>query len=105
MEPSESANSPRCFQAWWAQLMHKYATFLLVIVIGMLSWWLVHLDARTTKNTEAFSALKAETNMVQEHQQAVLRSLHDIRVQIITLDNRIYILMGRKTQGDGGIIP
>lgn len=85
--------------------MHKYATFLLIIVIGMLSWWLVNLDMRTTKNTEALAIIKSDTNMVIEHHQAVLRSLDDIKMKVITLDNRIYILMGRKTQGNDNMFP
>ena len=88
-----------CFSNQWNQAVHKYANFVLVLFIAALSWWLIQVDARGTKNMEELRAVQVEAASAKARNDALLARLDAIDMKLTLIDQRIYSLFGARGPG------
>ena len=106
MGPSPSI--PTCFRNGYAQLVHRYADFLLLILIGVLGGWMAnmnnrvatvsHEQARSAPIIEAVTTLRAEITTLRiqaggfDAINATLKRHEDI---LRRLEDRLNVLLDR----------
>ena len=88
-----------CFKNGYAQVVHRYADLVLLLLIAALAWWLVDLDRRTNRNADRIHEAIATASGAKERGDAILKRLDQIDGRLVTIDNRLYTLSGR---GSGG---
>lgn len=85
-----------CFQNGTVQAVHKYADFVLLLLIAALSWWLVGVDKRIGANTERIQLVAQQSLQSQSRSEEVLRRLESIDQKLVIIDQRIYTLFGQR---------
>lgn len=87
-----------CFQGTAMQAIHKYADFVLLLLVAMLAWWLVGLDDRITKGKDQAQALAQEISRAGARNEELFRRLDGIDQKLIVIDNRLYTILGGRGQ-------
>ena len=86
-----------CFKNGTAQMVHKYADLVLLLLLGALAWWLTGLDTRLTSTTDRVNLVMQQSMQSQSRYEEVLRRLAGIENQLSTIDARIYRLFVSRT--------
>lgn len=95
-----------CFSHPAIQAIHRYADFVLLLLIAALAWWFVGLDRRVEVYAEKLNKAIVEASWMsstaQSRHEALLKRLDQIDQRLIVIDNRFYAVFGK--QG-GGMAP
>ena len=96
---------PQCFTNGYAQLIHRYADLVLLLLIAALAWWLVGIDARITRNTDRLQTTASDASGAKERGEAILKRLDQIDSRLMIMDNRFYLFFGTRSKEGTGMSP
>ena len=85
-----------CFKNQIIQVLHKYAAFVSILLVGAVSWFLIGLDKRVTVGAELNAALRVEVRAQEESRKATVEQLVLIQKKLSVIDHRLYILITGK---------
>ena len=91
---------PLCFKNQFNQALHKYADIVLVLLLAALTWWLVQVDARVTKNSDRIQGAIVDSTGAKERGEALMKRLDGIDLKLTIIDQRIYSLFGTRGRGE-----
>lgn len=93
----------RCFKNPAVQAIHRYADFVLFLLLTAIAWWLVNIDARVTQSTNNLQVIHSALAGTDARNDETLRRLTSIDQRLGVIDQRLYALMGlRVPQGQQG---